>query len=67
MSDGPYDFARERHLAERGVDLERDADGKTREVRRGPLPPEEVLVAGVWINRDHVPAELLADHSRHSA
>lgn len=56
MSDGPYDFARERQLAAEGRDLVLEDDGTAKPVRRGPLPPEpQVRVGGTLYDEDDLP------------
>jgi hypothetical protein len=57
MTDGPYDFARERRLAEEGKDLVADDEGRVREVRRGELPREERRVGDRWIDEADIPRE----------
>lgn len=55
MSDGPYDFARERTLAERGEDLVHDDQGVPRPVRRGTQPPVLRRVGGELHDAADVP------------
>lgn len=57
MSDGPYDFALERRLAEEGKDLVHDERRELRAVRRGPLPPARRRVGGRWYDEDDIPRE----------